>query len=74
MKEIRESLNRYVEHKILPGGFLTAVLENNLKEAVFRADARNEKRLKDICMVIHWDLPSGCHGSPEKVKAWLNQE
>ena len=40
-KTLIDSLERYVEHHIKPGSFLRAVLENNLVEAVSRADFIN---------------------------------
>ena len=74
MKEIKESLNRYVEHKILPGGFLTSVLENDLIESVGKADSTNIKRLPEICKIVYWDLPAACWGSHEKVTKWLERK
>ena len=67
-----EALERYAGHHIETGGFLRAVLENNLMEAVARADDNNIKVLREICQYVHMGLPSECHGSPEKVKEWLN--
>jgi len=51
---------------------LTAVLSNNLFKAVGTADPDSMASLKSIVMVIHNELPSNCHGSPEKVKIWEN--
>ena len=70
--ELRAALYRYVESHIPPGGFLTAVLENDLMEAVGRADHTNIQILKEICQYVHWEMPSTCHGSPEMVAAWLS--
>ncbi len=64
-------LDRYVEQRIAPGSFLQAVLENNLSEAMGRADHINRPALYDIVCYIYNDLPSTCWGSPEKVQAWL---
>jgi predicted nucleotidyltransferase len=69
--DIKESLDRYVSHGIPTGSFLEAVLENNLMEAMGRADSFNRAALYDICSYIYTKLPSVCHGSPQKVKAWL---
>lgn len=70
-KSVVESLDRYVNHGIEPGGFVTAVLENNLMEAIGRADHININYLKDICGHIYNNLPASCHGSPAKVEQWL---
>lgn len=69
---VKDSLKLYVERRIPPGGFLTAVLENNLFEAFGRADLTNRHALFDITAYIYNKLPSSCWGSPEKVDNWLN--
>lgn len=71
---IKESLSRYVEHRISPGGFLTAVLENNLMEAVGRADAINMRNLHEISKYVYNELPSNVWGSREKVEKHLSGE
>ena len=71
--DVIASLDRYAERGILPGGFLTAVLENNLMEAVGRADMQNAVTLKDICTYVYNEMPAQCHGSPAKVDAWLRR-
>jgi hypothetical protein len=49
-------------------------LENNLTEAVFRADDKSLAGLKDIVFFVHWEIPHACHGSKEKVDAWLKKD
>jgi hypothetical protein len=66
-----ESLKRYVEHGIPVGDFLTAVLENNLREAFGRADIYNREALFDIVCYCWNEIPATCWGSPERVKAWI---
>lgn len=73
MRQIKASLKRYVENKIPTGGFLRAVLENNLFVAIGRADIQNRNKLHNICIYIYNELPSNCWGSKEKVEKWLNQ-
>lgn len=68
------AVERYLFHRIEPGSFLCAVLENNLKEAVARADSINRAALSDIVIFITNGLPSVCHGNPTKVAAWLAGE
>ena len=70
--ETLESLQRYADNHIETGGFLRAVLENDLMEAVGRADEINQQDLFDICGYVYNDMPAICHGSPEKVQAWLD--
>jgi len=68
----KESLDKYANERVPPGGFLQAVLENNLMEAMGRADEFNRVALFNICKYVYNNLPVDCHGSPEKVKRWLN--
>lgn len=42
------ALERYLNNGIMPGSFMTAVLENNLKEAIGRADMTNRSNLHNI--------------------------
>lgn len=74
MEEIKASLQRYVEHHIEPGGFLRAVLENDLFTAVGKADYINIHKLHEICVYIYNVLPITCWGSPEKVEEWLQNK
>jgi len=74
MEEIKETLERYVRDRTPAGGFLSAVLSNDLTEACGRADMRNQIRLHEIVSYIYNNLPMLCWGSPEKVDAWLNRK
>lgn len=69
--EIRESLERYINKGVEPGGFLRAVLSNDLKESFGRADFSNREHLFIIVGYLYNFVPSGCWGSPAKVSAWL---
>ena len=69
--DIRASIDRYVQHGEPRGDFLSAVLANDLAEALARADDDNLKNLKAIVGYIHWETPSACHGSRERYAAWL---
>jgi len=70
--EIKDAIDRYANEHIAPGGFLTAVLENNLSEALGRADEGNLRDIHEIVKYIYWNIPAVCWGSPEKVKRWLS--
>lgn len=74
METIKHSLKLYVEKKIPTGGFLEAVLSNDLCDAIGRADAENARQLKEIVVYIYNEIPSTCWGSREKVKKWLNSK
>ena len=68
-----DSIRRYVEDGIPMGGFLTAVFANDLLGAVGRADAENQHLLRDYAVWIYNESPSQCHGSRERVNAWIKQ-
>ena len=73
-EHIRGSMKLYIENRVKPGGFLIAVLSNDLMAATARADHINRNNLFDICSFLYNEAPSCCHGSPEKVRAWLQGE
>ena len=66
------SIRRYIEQGIPPGDFLTAVLDNNLKEAMGRADDENLRNLPAILAYFYNEAPGLCWGSPEKRRVWVN--
>jgi len=65
------AIYRYIRHGIPPGSFLTAVIENNLSEAVGRADDENLENLPAFPAYFYNEAPSPCWGSPEKRRAWI---
>ena len=70
-QNITESLERYVKYGVPTGGFLQAVLENDLCGAFSRADEENRRDLFGIVSCVYNELPSECWGSPERVRTWL---
>jgi hypothetical protein len=69
----KNALDRYVNHSILPGDFLTAVLCNDLFGAMAYADSENLATLKDICMYVYWEIPGECWGNREKIDKWTER-
>lgn len=67
------SLERYVNHGISPGSFVTAVLENDLMKSVGAADLDNLIALTDIAKFVYNELPSNSWGSQNKVSAWIKK-
>lgn len=65
------AIERYILDRLAPGGFLTAVLANDLFGAVGRADAMNTHALKDIVGWIYMRAPRDCWGSYEIVRKYL---
>ncbi len=64
-------LQRYVLKGIRTGGFLEAVLTNDLIATFSRADETNRECLGETIKFIYYELPSQCWGSPEKYTHWI---
>ncbi len=71
LQDCIDSLRRYADHKTPTGGFLRAVLANDLMEAIGRGDVFNIQALPEICRYIYNDIPLSCWGSYENVDNWL---
>lgn len=65
------ALNRWFVHGVLPDDFLQAVLRNDLRAAVERADDENRIALSAFVAYLYNEAPSPCWGSPDKVTAWV---
>lgn len=70
---IRRGVQCYIEEGRIPGGFLRAVISNNLSESFARADEVNRERLYDIVSFFYNEAPGESWGSVEKMKAWAAQ-
>lgn len=66
-----DSIHRWVDYGIPPGGFLQAVLKNDLKGACQRADSDNILVLPLIVSYIYNCCPAACWGSPENYNEWI---
>ena len=67
-----DSLAAYVADHRPVGDFLTAVLSNNLRDAVMTADEVNADKLSVYISYLYCLAPSQCWGSPEKVTEWCS--
>jgi len=61
---------QYVQHGVMPGGFLRAVFANDLFSAFARADTESRAALFYICQFVYNSCPGNCHGSWEIVNQW----
>jgi hypothetical protein len=66
-----QALTRYVEDGIEPGGFLTAVICNDLTGAIRHADHQNIRIIPAYVAWLYNEAPSLCWGSGEKMDAWM---
>ena len=67
---MQEAARGYVEDGAGVGGFLTALLSNNLFETYAKADSTNREAIPVWLDFLYWEAPSRCWGSREKVTAW----
>lgn len=71
---MHEGILNYVENRVKPGHFLTAIITNDLRNAVFHADSTNLNLIKNYVQWFYNHPPSPCWGSVEKMEAWLAGE
>ena len=67
-------IERYIEDGLPPGGFLTAILENDLEAAVSRADEENLRNIPAYVGYLYNHAPAGCWGSKEAVAKWYEKK
>ena len=65
------AIERYITHGIPPGSFLLAVIDNNLQEAIARADDENLRNLPAFVAFFYKETPLSCWGSPDIRRAWM---
>ena len=64
------AINNHVLRGQNCGHFVTAVLSNDLIEAVNRADDECQKCLRSIVRYLYNRCPGGCWGSKKKMEEW----
>lgn len=67
----KESIDRYVALGVPTGGFLEAVISNDLQEACGRADETSRLILFELVFYLHCACPAQCWGSREKYQSWI---
>lgn len=67
---MQEAIGNYLCYGLMPGGFLTAVLANDLMGAAGLADSWNLPRLGHIANWINLHAPSDSVGSYRAVSKW----
>lgn len=69
--ECQEVIFRYLVYGWEPGGFLTAVLANDLYRAATVADIANVDHLAYVAKFVVYALPQACYGNYDQIKNWL---
>jgi hypothetical protein len=70
---IWEGLRAHALDRRPTGHFVTAVLTNDLRGALGKADEDSLAAIRDIVRYCYWELPGNCWGSVSKVNEWLNE-
>ena len=69
--KVREAIDNFVWNGIPPGGFVEAVLSNDLMRAMGQADVYSANAIGPICQYVYNAVPSLCHGSRERMKSHI---
>lgn len=67
---MRESVLDYIETGAPVGGFLTALLSNDLRGTFERADEQNRAAVFVYLSFLYNHAPSQCWGSPQRLRDW----
>lgn len=66
-------VKRYVLLGIPPGSGMRCLLENDFMRAHGHLDNDNRAALSGWCLFLYNYVPGSCHGSTEKVQAWIDR-
>jgi hypothetical protein len=70
---MRDGMERYVLNGLMPGSFLTAILEGDEVRAKQMADVNNRRLVDEYFAKVRELLPPACYGNPAQVKAWSDR-
>ena len=68
---MQAGVDRYLNHGVQPGSFLTALFSNDLKRAFGKADEANTAAMREWVGFMYNDMPSTSQGSLVAVRAWI---
>jgi hypothetical protein len=63
-------IEMYIRDGVVPGGFLTAIITNNLKDAVQYADDENVGNIPAYVDYFYNVAPARCWGSEANMQRW----
>ncbi len=70
-ERFRGGVERWIEHGIEPGNFLSSVIDDDLLDALGSAGGDMTRAdIRDIALWFHWEAPTVCHGSLAKSRTW----
>lgn len=70
----KETIDAYIESGRPTGGFIDAVLRNDLKEAIGRGDNEAIDNLPHIVSYLYNKAPAGCWGNEGLVEEWYKEK
>lgn len=70
-QRMMSGIKKYVEYGVKPGSFLSAIICNDLKTAVGKADGENIRNLPAYVAYFYNETPGECWGSRTAFKAWI---
>lgn len=73
-EHLHDGLVNYLAHHKHTGQCLMAILANDLRGTIERADEATRDGLLQIVSFLTWDAPAIAWGTPAKVQGWLTQE
>lgn len=68
---MQEGMRRYIEQGVRPGDFLSAVLSNDLMQALGKADTINSRLLWEYGNFLYNEAPAWSFGSTERFENWI---
>ena len=69
--DCQEAIFNYLVYGWEPGGFLTAVMANDLYRAATVSDIANVNNLAYVAKFVVYALPQACYGNYDQIKNWL---
>ena len=72
-EHLRGGIRRYVTQGVEPGGFLCAVIANDLRDSFGQADEDSRAGLFQIVSWFYNYAPGNCWGSVEAREAWIER-
>jgi len=73
-EHLRESLIEYVFSGRPTGGFLEACIDNDLHQAVNRADPESLNVIPAVLGYLYLDCPAGCWGFKGAAQRWIEKK
>ena len=68
---MHEGVLDYINFGVPAGGFLQAVILNDLTGAMSRADSANLKAIVDYARLMMWDFPLNARKSIDAYRKWI---